>query len=124
MKFEIFAKIVSKLESNHKRVSSIYSLGVNLVNISDDLHTVISHLFGEYYGKEGLDWIDWFLYEKDFGRREDITAKDAEGNETCRNIYELWTIVEEGRKDSQDYEIRDPLSDEDAEKLLKKFFNQ
>lgn len=124
MKYQLFEQIINKIEESNSRVNQIYTLGVDLTQVTDGLHTVISHLFGAYYGQVGLDWIDWWCYDKEFGKREDINAWDQDKNEICRNLFELWEEVEKNRSEGETYEDKKPMSDADREQIIKNLFNQ
>jgi hypothetical protein len=124
MKYELFEQIINKIKESNSRVNQIYSLGVDLTQVTDGLHAVISHLFGAYYGQAGLDWIDWWCYDKEFGKREDINAWDQDNNEICRNLYELWQEVEMNRLEGETYEEKKPMSKEEREQIIKNLFNQ
>lgn len=122
MKYPIFEKIILLMQKNSNDVRSAYRLGVDLTEINDPLHEIITHLFGSYYGQEGLDWIDWWCYEKDFGTKEKIQAWDKDGNEICRNIYELWELTEECKEAASNYELKKPMSDAERSAIIDSFF--
>jgi hypothetical protein len=123
MKYQVFERIIFLLQKMQVQNSAIYKAGVDITEALDPLNEVIGHLTRNYYGTEGADWIDWFCYEKDFGAREEITANDKDGNEICRNVYELWELVEDCREDAEPYDLKKPMSDSEREELLKSFFN-
>ena len=43
--------------------------------------------------EDGGDWIEWFMYEKDFGRREDMKAWDEDKNEIAYDIKSLYDLL-------------------------------
>lgn len=63
MTFEKFNNIINSIRIHDERLSMIYSMGIDLLNITDDLNRVIKDLFNERYNNAGWDWFTWFLYE-------------------------------------------------------------
>jgi hypothetical protein len=81
-------------------------LGVDLLEYSESLQAAITIILTEYYGKDGYDWISWYLYEKPTRTDEnDHHAWDANGNPICYDPLSLWTQVEEIRKRIQSDEL-------------------
>jgi hypothetical protein len=64
MKFETFEKIISLLNKQSEKTSSLYSLGIDLLEYNDIYYEIINNLMLEIFGKEKFEWIEWFLYEK------------------------------------------------------------
>lgn len=122
MKFEVFEKIINDLKSCTEKDREIYKLGIDITNVIDDYTKIISLLIKSYYSEEGADWIDWFLYEK----TDENKAYDKVGNEICKDLKELWIIVEEIRcsMDFKEYELKPEMTDEEREKLLTKLFSK
>jgi hypothetical protein len=71
-----------------------------------------------YYGKEGTDWIYWYLYERDpVGTIDQATDKD--GNAICYDDKSLWEEVEQCRLDNtKEYELPKKMSDEERLQVL------
>jgi hypothetical protein len=122
MKFSIFENIMVTLRKSNQQSHDLNSLGIDVTQVTDPLHQVISHLLGSHYGQEGLDWIDWFMYDKEFGKREDIKAYDKEKNEICKNLYELWEIVEDVAKENPEYDLKTPMTEEERKAILEAFY--
>jgi hypothetical protein len=93
MKYEDFEKIILNLQKTHDLANVLYSYGIDVTEITDGLHTVIEDLLKVIFGKEGSGWIDWFIYEKDFGRREDMKAWDENENEIAYDIKSLYDLL-------------------------------
>lgn len=98
MRLESFQFLVEKLQETHAKSNTIYALGIDLSNIEDPYHVIITHLLKVYYGEEGEDWIAWFLYEKSYN--PELDARDEDGNEICYDVPSLWKHVEEIRVSS------------------------
>ena len=118
MKLEVFAEILNKLRKQSDKEHALYVLDVDLINFSDDYSSVINILLEIYYGKEGADWIAWYLWERDpIGDQYQATDKD--GNPICFDIKSLWEEVEQCRLDNNDeYELPKKMSDEERLQVL------
>jgi len=49
------------------------------------------------YAEDGGDWISWYIFENDFGKREFEAGYDGHMTK-IRNLDDLWDLMEEGRK--------------------------
>lgn len=94
MKFETFESIINKLKEQDNVLSKLYEIGVDLIEFVDPYRFVISTLIEEYYGEGGLEMFNWFCYDKDYGKRTDLTAHDADGNLICQDVKGLWEYLE------------------------------
>jgi len=120
MDFSVFEKIISDIKACSESERAIYKAGIDLINYSDSYNTIISLLLKAYYGKSGEEWISWFLYDR--GEDDSYKAYDKEGNEICRNVKELWELVE-SEKPIEDYKFPPELSDEQKAQYLRDFLN-
>jgi len=125
MRFESFEYLISKIKEQGEIDHRFYAMGLDLQNIVDPFHHIISHLLRVYYGKEGEDWISWFLYER--SNSEEAQAWDKDGNEICFDLKSLWIHVEEIRVSSDFEEYVPPKErtkeemEEDLKEIFKKF---
>jgi len=126
MKYEVFEKLINNMKACSEKDSAIYKLGVDITNVIDDYSQTISLLLKVYYSEEGVEWIDWWLYEKFSPSGEVLTAHDKDGNEICTNLEELWVIVEEIRcsMDFKEYDLKPELSLEERMKIFEQIFNK
>jgi len=92
MTLETFTTLIEGIKSQIIKTQDLYIHGVDLLSFNDDYYgEVVCPLMLEVFGKEGVDWIDWYIYEKD--GREDMKAWDKEGNEICHNIESLYNEI-------------------------------
>ena len=118
MKLEVFTEILNKLKKQSDKQDALYDLDVDLINYSDDHNSVIDILLEVYYGKEGADWIAWYLWERD-PVGDQYQATDKDGNPICYDDKSLWEEVEQCRLDNKDeYELPKKMSDEDRLQVL------
>lgn len=95
MNYEAFEKLIQELESISERYSKLYDLGVDLMNYDEPLQRINSLLMLEVFGKEGKDWIEWYLYERVSHSGNILQAWDKDDNEICYDIPSLWETVKE-----------------------------
>jgi hypothetical protein len=119
MKLEVFTEILNRLRKQSDKHDILYELDIDLINFSDDHASVINILLEVYYGKEGSDWIGWYLYERDpVGTIDQATTND--GKPICYDIKSLWEEVEQCRLDNtKEYELPVRLTDEEKLEVLK-----
>jgi len=118
MNQQVFTHILNALRDNSKRIDGLYELGIDLINFSDDYNKVIDTLLKVYYGKEGADWIDWYLWERDL-KGDQYQATDKDGNPICYDDHSLWEEVERCRLENKDeYELPIPITDEARTEML------
>lgn len=86
-----FTSIITNIKSYNKVVDDVGEYGINLIDFSNDLMNSIDILLKEFYGADGLEWIYWFIYEKD--GRDTMKAWDENGLEICRTIEELYDYL-------------------------------
>jgi len=119
MKLEVFTEIINKIIKQSDKVHALYELDIDLINYSDDHNSVINILLEVYYGKDGADWIGWYLWERDpDGTIDQATTND--GKPICYDIQSLWEEVEQCRLDNtKEYELPVRLTDEEKLEVLK-----
>jgi len=119
MKLEVFTEIINKIIKQSDKVHALYELDIDLINYSDDHNSVINILLEVYYGKDGADWISWYLWERDpLGTIDQATTND--GKPICYDIKSLWEEVEQCRLDNtKEYELPVRLTDEEKLEVLK-----
>lgn len=97
MTFKDFKGIVDTMVAHHKIVNQAYKLNIDLIDFCDTQATTINALWCQVLTIEGKDWLDWFLYEKDYiedgiGRKE-LEAWDDDGVEICQNLKGLYDYL-------------------------------
>lgn len=120
MTFEAFQQAILLLKKDSERSHKLYKLGMDIFNVQDELHEVITILFKSHYSKEGEDMISWwlwestekFLYDKDGNKINDLTK-----------IEDLWKYIEEIRKSPDFEEYKPERPKKRTKKQLEKLFN-
>jgi hypothetical protein len=92
MDLNTFTTLIEGIQTRSNKTYELYKYGIDLIAYNDVYYRdVVGPLMLEAFGKEGSDWIDWYIYEK--SGREDIKARDKEGNEICHNIESLYNEI-------------------------------
>jgi hypothetical protein len=119
MKLEVFTEVLNRLRKQSDKEHALYVLDIDTINFSDNYTSVINILLEVYYGKEGVDWISWYLWERDpVGTIDQATTN--EGKPICYDIKSLWEEVEQCRLDNtKEYELPVRLTDEEKLEVLK-----
>ena len=82
MNKELFKEIINEIEELNLYYDEYYRFGLDLFRGNcpvAELHSKLTSLFlKSIYTEEGLDWIEWFMYENDFGK----SGLEAFDNET------------------------------------------
>ncbi len=98
MEYEQFEKIINLQSEHSKRLSELYKLRVDVLELCDELQTAITLLWEEILTVEGADWLSWFLYEKNYiggELRQDLTAWDSDKKEICKDLKGLYDYLKE-----------------------------
>lgn len=93
MEYEQFEKIILNLQKSSDQADLLYKNGIDITEVTDNLHIIISDLLGIIFTDDGKDWIDWFMYEKEFGKRDDLKAWDVDKNEIAYDIKSLYELL-------------------------------
>lgn len=96
MELETFKELIERLDAISKRSSKAYMVGIDLLEYNDKFYSVIKILMTESFGESGADMIDWFCYERDFGRsmsKENPAAWDHNRQAICYDIESLYEYL-------------------------------
>jgi hypothetical protein len=123
IKPEVFERIVFELKEQQERLDKAYEAGIDLIDFTGSYESVIAMLIGSIYGMDGRDTFDWWCYEKDFGKRTDLTMTDKDDNEICRTIGELHQYLEENKVNDYYLSKYQIMTDEERKDLLNKLIS-
>ena len=109
-----FEEILLKLQLIYRKERVIYSAGIDMSELTDHFHVVISKLFDCVFTQEQVDLIFWYLLERD-PKKGLIATQTIDGvkSEICFDIDSLWKeiisletkdIAESIKKDHMDRE--------------------
>ena len=89
MTIEELQHLLNLMDADYKRKMDAYKLGIDLSEFNESAQEVIDLLLKHVFNEDQYETLCWWMYEKDFGRREDLQMWDADGNEVCRTVEEL-----------------------------------
>jgi hypothetical protein len=87
-----FIKMINHLQEESDRYSLLYKNGIDVLNLTEGFHSVITILGESLFSKEGWDWITWFCYETNFGKNN-LEAWDEHKNPICYDIDSLYEFL-------------------------------
>jgi hypothetical protein len=92
MKYKEFKELVDLMVKHEKKINDAYKLNIDLIEFNDDQNKLINALWGHILTVDGVDWFNWFMYEKNYisgNLRKDLTAYDNSGKEICKDLKGL-----------------------------------
>jgi hypothetical protein len=102
MTFEKFKHIVDLMVQNSSKLDGSYELGIDLIEFSEGYSIVINYLWGQLLTTEGLDWFDWFMYEKNYlqdgvgnPEMQAFSKINDEQIEICKDLEGLYNYLNE-----------------------------
>ena len=123
MKLEVFKEILKKIQEQEEKINAAYKLEIDLTNFADSYTYIISLLINTYYGKEGKEWISWYLYERN--PKDKNSATDKNGKPICYDDESLWREVEQCRKkNKKEYSLPIPLTTEHKQQIIEAMFKK
>ena len=92
MTFEEFEKCIDELKKNTDYIEKLAKLNVNIFE-ELTLETMVVDLIAKLIGDK-YEWLSWWVWEKDFGTREDLEAFESDSQTvipttTARDIWNL-----------------------------------
>jgi hypothetical protein len=98
MNKQSFEKIILNLQAARLRSQELYKLGIDLMPYDENYEHVIDELFKAAFNPDQLEWIDWYLYERESPNGKILKAHKKVGRkkvQICHTIDSLWETVQE-----------------------------
>lgn len=96
---ELFLETLEQIDNFYSRIDEYRKLGIDFyeseVDIISPFNKIHDILFETIYSEKGIDWINWFIFENDFGRLG-MEAYD-EDLLICQTAGELFNYIEQYR---------------------------
>ena len=92
MNYKDFKQIIDWQITHHNKIYSAYKLKIDLLEAFEDNERVIDALWKQILDENGMQWLSWYLYEKDGisgNPKKDFNGKDADGKEICKDLKGL-----------------------------------
>lgn len=98
MKKETFLKLIHTLTSVDDSYESLFKLGIDIIDypLFNEINSAIYDVIKDIYGAEGLDWVEWWTYEKSSNPelKAFVTNENGEDIE-IRTIDDLYDYLEQ-----------------------------
>jgi hypothetical protein len=126
MNYSDFLTLIMSTKKYNSDISELYDIGFNLLDgkysLSEQFNNVVKTSFLSHYTLEGYEWIEWFMYDAEYGQKdfskvptykilEDGShvkikeigevrwgAEDKEGNPIAYSYESLYELVERDHK--------------------------
>jgi len=95
MDFKDFKECIDNLVIMSNKNREAYKIGIDILDYHDPYDKAINILFEQILTEEGMDWLGWYLYEKDGisgNPRKDMKAWDN-SKEICKNLKDLHSYL-------------------------------
>jgi hypothetical protein len=85
MEYKEFLTNIMTYKKLMEDISELYDIGFDFFEGKYKLSTHIENLmintFNSHYTKEGVEWVEWFIYEADYGMKDFSSTPSYEKNE-------------------------------------------
>lgn len=101
MKYTDFEKLIKFINETDKFIQKLHDINIDCYNtiIYENWNRTIELFIKNTYGSEGWGWFSWFVWEK-MTSKHDLIATDANGNEICKTVEDLWEYLERKYKNN------------------------
>ena len=101
MQLKEFQNILEKFKSYSDKISELHDMGFDFYEgkyeLVSDVDKIIDIALSSHYTEQGTDWINWFIYETDFGQR-DMQGRDENDKPICYDVESLHEYIEKHHK--------------------------
>lgn len=102
MTYEQFLSILNGYREYGRIVSEACNMGIDLLegkfSTTSNVESIVENSIKSHYGDDGWDWVNWFIWETDYGMREDMRGWDEKGNLICYDYESLYNYLEKSFK--------------------------
>lgn len=92
-----FKELTDLMVKSSNRITQIHELGIDLYEAFEENARLIDRLWANLLTEPGLDWFNWFMYEKDYLHdgvgRLDLTASDDDNTPICEDLERLYEYL-------------------------------
>ena len=100
MDYKNFKSLIDILIEQSKKSSKAHDLGLDLYDYIDSYHRGYKILIREVLNDYGVDWFEWYLYEKKgiTGKPDkEMKAWDKDKKEICYDVRSLYNYLKENK---------------------------
>jgi hypothetical protein len=96
---KVFEELIFTLQSLSYNRDKAHKLGIDLIDFAEPYYKAINLLLKRCFNQEQIDWIDWYLYEREMISSNKLKAwktnNDGTEQEICHTIDSLWKTIQE-----------------------------
>ena len=109
MEYSTFLKLLLTYKQVSEDLSQLHDIGIDFFEgkyrLSDLTYSLFFTSFESSYTTEGIEWIEWFIFEADWGTKDFSTdtetrwgAYDENKNPIAYSYESLWELLEKNYK--------------------------
>ena len=96
MQLKEFQNLLEKFKSFSDKLSELHDIGFDFYEgkyqLISDVDKIIDITISSHYTEQGVDWINWFIFETDYGNKK-LEAFDENKNPICYDINSLHEYI-------------------------------
>lgn len=100
MEYKNFKSLIDLLVEQSRKSSQLYDTGIDILDYLETYHISHKILLNEVMDENGIDWFEWYMYEKKgITGKPDKTMKawNNEKKEICYNVKALYKYLKENK---------------------------
>ena len=101
MQLKEFQNLINYHKKFFDKLSELHDIGFDFYEGKFQLVTDVDQMFdvivSSLYNEEGLDWINWFIYENEYGSKK-LEAWDENKNLICQDLESLYEYIQKYHK--------------------------
>lgn len=101
MQLKEFQNLINYHKKFFDKLSELHDIGFDFYEGKFQLVTDVDQMFdvivSSLYNEEGLDWINWFIYENEYGSKK-LEAWDENKNLICQDLESLYEYIQKHHK--------------------------
>jgi hypothetical protein len=126
MKYNEFLTVIMTYKKSIEDLSELHDIGFDFFEgkykLATHIESMMNNTFSSHYTKEGVEWIDWFIYEAEYGMKDFSSkpsyeknkddkyvlvhetgevrwgATDESGNPICHSYESLYEYIQQYKK--------------------------
>ena len=109
MQYTQFEKIMLTYKQALADMSALYEIGLDLAegkyDIMGHFYVLFNETMGIEYNSQGIDWIDWYIFETDWQQKKNYEAYNERKELIAQDLRGLWELLESDYRNDQKPEM-------------------
>lgn len=101
MQLKELENLLEKYKSFSDKLSELHDIGFDFYEgkfpLMSDVEKMFDIMISIHYNEHGKDWINWFIYETDYGQK-DMEGRDENGKPICYDVESLYEYITKHHK--------------------------